>query len=136
MMEFVFAVPASEKDKLQKVLEESPYEEASFARLGYVFKASEALGLGPGKYVLYFKAGEETARKLVAKLKETAQEKLAKAVTGKQLSEEQKTQILRGLEAKEIKGLEELEGAEKEKVLAAIKTEEEAALGGFGSIFG
>jgi hypothetical protein len=136
LKELVFAVPSSEKDKVQKILEENPYDDVSFARTGYTFKESAALGLAAGKYVLYFKAEDEAASKLAAKLKETAQDKLAKATAGKQLGEEQKTQILKGLEAKEVKGLEEIQGAEKDKVLAAIKAEEEAALGGFGSIFG
>lgn len=76
MKECVYEVPAADKGKLQKILDENPFADDSFAKTGYYLKESSALGLQPGKYFLYFKAEETLAKKLEEKLKalETAKE--------------------------------------------------------------
>lgn len=136
MIESVFAIPSSEYEKLKKVLEANPYEQDSFARVGYTVREAKSLGLDRDGYVLYFKAEEELSKKLVARLKETLEEKVAKATAGKQVDAARLEQISKGLEASVLKDLVELSGEEKDQVISRIKNEEDNAASGFGAIFG
>ena len=135
-MECVYSVASAEYEKLKKILEENPYAAVSFARVGYTVKDSKGMGLPEGNYVLYFKTEEEVGKQLVQRMAEKAEDKFKKITEGKTLTEEQKTQILAGLKAKELTTLKELAGSDKDAVINAIKKEEENAAQGFGNIFG
>ena len=105
-MEFVFETEAGKQNELKKVLEAEPYADDSFSRLGYTLKDSSALSLPAGKIVLYFKCEEEQKAKHYL-------EKL-----------------------KAVQHLKEVTGELKSKIITVIKTEQESAAAGFGSIFG
>ncbi len=105
-MEIVYAIESAQKSKLTRVLEAEPYADDSFARAGYVLKDSAAVGLPAGKLVAYVKV-EDAA--LAAKLE---------------------------AKLKAIEGIAALAGADKEKVVAAIAQEQDAACSGFGAVFG
>ncbi|MBI5228661.1 hypothetical protein HY991_01015 [Candidatus Micrarchaeota archaeon] len=135
-MEYVFSIASGEYEKLKKILEENPYDNVSFAKTGYTLRDSQGLGLPEGSYVLYFSAEEEVGKKLANRLAEKAEERLKKIIEGKNLSEEQKAQILNGLKARELSSLKAIEGKEKEEIIERIKSDEVNAAQGFGSIFG
>jgi hypothetical protein len=105
-MEIVFAIEAAQKSKLARVLEAEPYADDSFARAGYTLKESASLGLPAGKIVVHLKV-EDAA--LGAKLE---------------------------AKLKAVEGTVALEGADKQKVAAAIAAEQDAACSGFGAVFG
>lgn len=105
-MEFVYEIEAAKQNELRKVLDADPYADDSFSRLGYVLKESNSLGLPASKIILYFKCVEEKKAKNFV-------EKL-----------------------KAVGDLKEVAGEAKDKVISAIKAEEESAAAGFGSIFG
>lgn len=105
-MDFVFSIDASNQGKLKAVLEANPFENDSFAKLGYVLRESKAVGLPGGKFVVFFETGDDAlAKKLCEKIKA-------------------------------VEGVAELSGGEKAKIVAQIKGEQDAAAQGFGSIFG
>lgn len=135
MKEYVFAVSSGDYEKLKKILESDPYADDSFAKNGYTLRDSTGLGLEAGKYVLYYRAREEMGEKLKKKLTSKAEEKLEEIIKGKNLGEEQKQAILKGLKEKEL-AVHEVEGHEKEKIIKKIKEDEDSAAAGFGSIFG
>ena len=105
-MEFVYSIEAKNAGALKKVLEENAFADDSFARNGYVWKESQAVGLPNGSFVLYFK---------------TQDEKLAGTLNAR---------------VKAVEGIKELTEADKEKVVSVIKAEEDSAAAGFGNIFG
>ncbi|MBI3587852.1 hypothetical protein HY995_06055 [Candidatus Micrarchaeota archaeon] len=106
-MESVYFVESARARALDKILGEEPLLKDSFSTVGFTIKDGNAVGLGAGKYVLYFSCQDA---EVTARLKE----RLSR-VEG---------------------GVTEVTGAEKEKVIAAIRAGEDAAAGGFGAIFG
>ena len=70
MKAHAFLFDSKDLQALKKILEAEPYAGDSIARLGYVLKESGAAGLPAGKYVVFIKAEDETARKVAEKLKQ------------------------------------------------------------------
>ena len=70
MKHYAFLFDSKDLQALKKILEADPYAEDSIARLGYVLKESGGAGLPAGKYVVFIKAEEETAKKVAEKLKQ------------------------------------------------------------------
>lgn len=85
MKAHAFLFDSKDIQALKKILEADPYADDSFARTGYTLKEGAAAGLAAGKYVVFFKAEDAPAAKLVEKLKlvpsfaEAKPEELAKA---------------------------------------------------------
>ncbi len=104
-MKYLFQFELKNKKELDALLANDPYAGDSFARLGYVLKESNAIGLKGGFLVLFFSTSDEKR--------------------GKKLVELLKT----------ISTCTEIQGSDKEKALKIIESEEDNAASGFGSIF-
>jgi len=84
----VYECESAKKAELTKLLEDEPYKEGSFARVGYKLKDSEMVGEEKGKVYIYIKASEEFLKAADEKLKDLAkpapketQEKVEKKIT-------------------------------------------------------
>lgn len=68
----VYECELPKKGDVMSVLEADPYQEDSFARIGYKAKDGSTLGEDKGKFFVYLSAPEETIKKCDEKLKELA----------------------------------------------------------------
>ncbi len=107
MPSHAYSIDSAKLKDVKKVLEANPFDDASFARTGYVLKEPGAL------------AGFDKAKAYL--LIETADEAKAKAL------DEQ---------AKKLEGVTALAGADAQKVIDAVHAEQDNAASGFGNIFG
>lgn len=73
-MKRVFAFEISRKGELQKLLDEDPYAEDSFARLGYKLREGKSLGEDEETIYLYLSGDEEFIGKAEKKLKDLMRE--------------------------------------------------------------
>lgn len=73
-MEKVYECENSKKKDLTKILEEDPYAEDSFARVGYKLKEGKVIEQDEGKCYLYIKANEDFIKKAEEKLKDLVKE--------------------------------------------------------------
>ncbi len=73
-MKKVYECENSKKKDLNKILEEDPYAENSFARVGYKLKDGKAIGQDENKCYLYISASEEFFKFVEEKLKDVAEE--------------------------------------------------------------
>lgn len=71
-MKKVYECDNSKKTDLKKILEEEPYAEDSFARVGYKLKDGTALEEDKEKTYLYISASEDFLKKADEKLKDIA----------------------------------------------------------------
>ncbi len=107
MVSHAYAVDSAKLKDVKVVLEANPFDDASFARTGYVLKEPGAL------------PGFDNAKAYL--LIETADESKAKTL------DEQ---------AKKLPGVTALTGPDGQKVIDAIHAEQDNAASGFGNIFG
>lgn len=73
-MEKVYECENSKKKDLTKILEQDPYADDSFARVGYKLKDGKGIEQDENKCYLYIKADEEFFKKAEEKLKDVAEE--------------------------------------------------------------
>jgi GH15 family glucan-1,4-alpha-glucosidase len=69
-MEVVFFIPFDKYSKAKQILEENPYDEQSFSRVGYKIREASSIGIDEKGYFLYIKANEEFIKKAKEKLKD------------------------------------------------------------------
>ncbi|MEM4295324.1 MAG: hypothetical protein QXI89_00300 [Candidatus Anstonellales archaeon] len=70
MAEEVFFIPSSKYAKAKALLEQNPYEEQSFSRVGYKIREAKSIGLNADGYFLYIKASDDFIKFARDKLKE------------------------------------------------------------------
>jgi hypothetical protein len=107
-MDFAYSVSGSQQAALKKVLEIDPYDKDSFSTVGYTLRDSASLGLPAGTLVLHYSCNDSA------------------------ISDKLKSRLA----AAAIPDLKPLTGPDLEKVVGAIKSSEDQAASGFGSIFG
>jgi len=93
-MKVVFEISKEKFKDAKKVLEENPYAEDSFAKVGYVLKEGKSLGEDDNYYV-YLDASEEFVKKAKERLKnvaKTAEGKKAERIIRK-VEEEQNSAV-------------------------------------------
>ncbi len=105
-MNYVYKFEQKHKKELESLLTKDPYADDSFARLGYVLKESNAVGLKGGYFIVYFKTNDSTLSKKLTDLLKT------------------------------IPTCEEVTSSEKDSIAKLIDAEETQAASGFGAIFG
>ncbi len=105
-MQYVYRFEQKQKKELESLLAKDPYADNSFARLGYMLKESNAVGLKGGFVIVYFKTNEENKAKKLIELLKT------------------------------IPTCEEVTASDKEIVVKSIESQEDNATSGFGAIFG
>lgn len=72
IMERVYECESGKKTELKKILEEDPYAEDSFARVGYKMRDGATLEEDKDKIYLYVSASDEFVKKADEKLKDIA----------------------------------------------------------------
>lgn len=90
-MDRVYECESSKKAEITKILEEDPYSEDSFARVGYKVKDGTAVGEDKEKLYVYISASEDFLKKADEKLKDLAkpaEEEVAKRVIARIKEEE------------------------------------------------
>jgi len=72
-MERVYEIPNEKKQDAKKILEEDPYAEDSFARVGYKLRDGKALEEDEKKTYIYISAPDDFIKKADEKLKDVAE---------------------------------------------------------------
>lgn len=103
---FVYKVDMKDTGALKKALDADTFADDSFVKVGYTLKESQAVGLKGGSQIVYFKTEEQA---IADKLK---------------------------ARLKEVASAAEVTGADKDKVVQQIESEQDSAAAGIGSIFG
>ena len=67
-MEEIFYISQHNYSRLKEILEENPYDEKSFARVGYKIREARSLGIEEDGFFLYIKADEEFLKNAKKKL--------------------------------------------------------------------
>ncbi|MDD5022895.1 MAG: hypothetical protein PHU63_01880 [Candidatus ainarchaeum sp.] len=91
-MEIVYECENSKKKDLLKIIEADPYEERSFARVGYKLKDGEVIGQDKEKCYLYIKSDDgffKIAEKKLEGIVKKCEEKVSKEVIEKIKEEEE-----------------------------------------------
>jgi GR25 family glycosyltransferase involved in LPS biosynthesis len=73
-MEEIFYVPEERYLKMKEILEENPYDEKSFARIGYKIREAKSLGIEKNGYFLYIKADKDFLEMAKEKLKDVTED--------------------------------------------------------------
>jgi len=72
-MDRVYEIANEKKDEAKKILEEDPYAEESFARVGYKIRDGKSIEEESGKTYLYISASDDFIKKADEKLKDVAE---------------------------------------------------------------
>jgi hypothetical protein len=72
-MQRIYEVDAAKKKEAMQILEADPYNDDSFARIGYKIRDGASLGGGKNRIYIYLSASEDFLKKADGRLKDVAQ---------------------------------------------------------------